>query len=360
MIFFYLSLSLSLPVSRMASLAEDNSKNECEEVSFIRQTIRQMLVPDFVFPQQDTDDNMKLNITGKVSFGDLVNASKENPQNKEVYGTIIGYICTVRKFHPGNYKVTVIKPFSDTQKYVEYDPLVIFHHTDINPNLLAQQVLRMTDDYCNFHRDLRNSINRYDWCHFNNWGYCDSDDIISSFSEQENVDNDDSISSFSEQEDEDKNWRRCKVASKVMKSFLQQDFESVTSSVGPLPKGRSCSSLIYFTKTEEAKNLVKYIQKKQIRRSSAVRYLFAVENDDGCPISLGMDFAQYSSLDWNFGKVFEDPESSCYYALILNGYNTLEEEPRPKVFSHEEKLEMGFTTVKKTELKFPMNQFIRQ
>ena len=328
----------------MASVSEDNSKSECEDVPIIRQMFRQMLVPDFVFPKQDTDDNMKLEVTGKVSFGDIVDASKENPQNEEVHGTIIGYVCTIRKFHPGNYKVTVIKPFSDSPIYVDYDPLVIFHHTDTNPNLLAQQVLRMTDDYCTFHKDLRNSINRYDWCHFNSWSF-----------------NYDQIPSSSEQKDEDNNLHPFQVASENMISFLQQDFECVTPSVGPLPEGRSWHALIYFTKTEEAKNLVKYIQKKQIRRSSAVRYLFAVENDDGCPISLGMDFAPYSSAEWNYAKVFEDPESSCYYALILNGYNTIEEGRLwPEVFSQEEKLKMGFTTVKKTELKFPMNQFIRQ
>eukprot|EP01084_Bolivina_argentea_P057502 105066_1 len=109
------------------------------------------------------DPKLRIDITNAVSFGDFVDTQAEKSQNEEVTGTIIGFINTVRCFMPGSYHVTVIRPFEHDESFT------MFHHHNISPHKLMHQILRIFD-YNDFHPNIQNSINRYDWCHDRNWG----------------------------------------------------------------------------------------------------------------------------------------------------------------------------------------------
>lgn len=287
--------------------------------------IKEIFSSGYVFPQQDTDDDFEVEIDDLVSFGDIKDASCTEPQNAEVDGTIVGHICTVRKFFPGKYKVTVVN-LIDSERYGCNDPLVIFHHEDIDPNLLALQVIHLDDDYCVFRRGLRNYINRYDWCHWTHFS--------------------------GEGGDYEK-------ATDTVVSVLNEKFKSTLPSKVTIPDllSEHFRTLIYFTRNEDAKNLTAYIQKGHVHRSSVIKHLFSVKDDNGKTISLGINFTPFNSGEWEYGKVFEDPEIGCNYALILNGYLSLDEGPWKKLYTSDERSDMGFTTIHETGLKFPMSQF---
>ena len=134
------------------------------------------------YESEKTDHSLKVFVEDMVSFGDLKDAHHTMPQNEVVGGTIVGFINTVRRFKRGYYVVSVLKPFEDC------DPLVMFHHINVDPQKLMHQIILMSEDYCDYLREERNSINRYDWCHHRNWGGSQSSDEADHDDEEEDDD----------------------------------------------------------------------------------------------------------------------------------------------------------------------------
>ncbi|KAK7078577.1 hypothetical protein SK128_028397 [Halocaridina rubra] len=307
----------------------------------VKRVVKKMFTPGYKFPLQETDDNLKVNVGNLASFGDIKDASRTEPQNEDVSGTIIGYICTVRAFYPGNYKVTVIKPYNDDRQYHINDPLVIFHHENVDPNLLVHQVIRLSEDYCEFHNGFKNSINRYDWCHWTHFG--------------SSVDNPEEMQELDSEEKSD--FTR---ADKTVMSVLSTKLQEAPMPTIPLPNVHEGYSrtLIYFTRTEKAEQLTSCILKNKVVRSSTIKNMFAVQDGDGETISLGIYYTPFNSGDWEYAKAFQDSSSGSYFALILNGYLSLSEGPWMDMYDDKDKKKLKFTTVDKTDLKFPINRFL--
>ncbi|XP_068223140.1 uncharacterized protein [Palaemon carinicauda] len=294
--------------------------------------LEEMFKPGYVFPNQDTDDDLKVHINDVAYFGDIKDVEKLSLSDQAGKSA-----PTARKFIPGRYKVTVLKPHKDGESGQLNDPLVLFHHELIDPNLLAMQVVRMHVDYCGNHPQLMNSINRHDWCHWTHY--------------EEHVFLDDDVF-------ECELSRATDIVASLGNASASNGRESKVPIAEVFP--REFRTLIYFAKSEDAGAIKGYILKNQVRMSSVNKYVFSVENGQGVTVAVGINYSPFSTDEWVYAKVFEDTESDKCFALIVNGNFNLDCEPWNELWTPEERNEMGFTSVMESKLRFPAYQFIRK
>ncbi len=323
--------------------------------------------PGYEYSKHVSDPSMKVNISDMVSFGDFEDAQHCKPQKQNVGGTIVGFINTVRSFHPGTYFATVIKPIEDC------DPLLIYHHQQVNPTKIVDQIILMADDYCDFHLGMVNSINRYDWCEFRNWGGdCESeeeeeqDEVYGPeyeiFDEESNlflrykVDVIDGIElDYSEDEDGDcidkETSKRYRF--KGAKESMKEKQKEVKTEIKLHKEG----NMIYFCDTEKAAQLKDAVLQGQVKKSEAIPELYQVLDKSQNCIALATNVGAYNSGDWLYGKSFQDKISKKYFALVVNcTLGELDDGNIPDIVKQKFP-NRKFTTVKETNLEFNMTEF---
>ncbi|XP_064081102.1 uncharacterized protein LOC135197851 [Macrobrachium nipponense] len=318
--------------TRNSLVRKFKTKSGDEEKRDAKTLLEEIFAPGYSFPDQDTDDTLKVTISDVAYFGDIKDVAQLSPRAQ-----LDGNSPTMRKFFPGRYKVTVLKLFRDRQSGHLIDPLVIFHHEEVDSNLLALQVVRMCSDYCSNHSQLLNSLSRHDWCHWTHY--------------EEHV--------FFHDDVFDCELRR---ATDVVASLGNAGPSRARESKVPIAEvfPRDFRTLIYFARSEDAKDLKNYISKNQVRRSSVNKYVFSIEDDEGAIVSIGVNYSPFSTNEWVYSKVFEDTETGKCFALIVNGNFNMGCEPWNEFRTPEQRAKFGFTSVKKSKLKFPMKQFIRK
>ena len=211
----------------------------------------------FKFHKIMHDKSFNVDISNFVSFGDYKDTQCIKPQKQIVDGTITGYINTVRPFIAGKYVVTIIYPFSD-----ENGPYTMFHHVNVSPTKLMHQILRLSDwDTCPV--GSCNTINRYDWCEWRNWGDTENDQYYKLY---------------------------------------------------------NTKSVIYFTSTDHSPCIKKCIKKKSNVKRSNISELNKIYDDNGKVISIAVDMTYIMCEDWLYGKIFQDTNTNKYFGLVVNGH----------------------------------------
>lgn len=343
----------SLQAANMCDVSDDKRHKtyweKYEEEMTLRKARIQHIIPEifspgYSFPRQDTDDDFTITVNDHVSFGDMKDAANSNPQNAMHTNPVKGFVCTVRKFHPGTYKVTVLKLFEYPDKnFGEGDPLVIFHHEKIDPKQIGLQVIRLCQDYCDYHQGMINYINRYDWCHWRNWGAWDD---FNKVNERKLIIRGDPEPA---PEDESKEGEK--------KDEGNPFFDEQLNTFKP-----ERASTVFFTRSENAEQLEESLKLGQFRRSEIIPELFTIHNENGT-ISLAVDYGALSDAEYLYAKVFQDMASEDYFALVVNGsLGVLDSNGGLPPFKPESISEIyqqyGFTTVSENSLKFNMAEFM--
>ncbi len=261
-----------------------------------------------------SDLSMSITIRDMVSFGDFEDAQNIKPQMQRISFTVNGFVNTVRAFLPGTYLTTVIKSFDSC------DPLVIYHHQDVDPIKIVNHIILMTDDYCDFHEDMKNSINRYDWCQLRNGD----------------------VSVTSERWD-------------TGRKHGNTDKDNTTIQLNKM------TNVIYFCRTEKAAQLRDAVFHGRVMKSRLIPELYKVLDENSNDIALAVDMAPYNSCDWLYAKAFQDRSSQKYFALVINcdmGELDSHHGGLPEVVKGNFP-NKSFTTVRETKLEFEMTEFYK-
>ncbi len=283
-------------------------QRERRRIVAVQPVLEALFSPHYKYPVHVYDAIMTIMIDDMVSFGDLEETNKCKPQKKTVDGNFVGYSGTVRPFQCGTYGVTFIKPFDGS------DMLVIYHHLDIDPVKLVQQIILMSEDYCDFHDNVPNSLDRYDWCHWRNWGSLEPED-----NEGENND-------------------------KFKAVHLDREM-----------------NVIYFADANKATELKQYVKKGSLYQSVAIPELYQIVDENQNAIALGTNMKPYNSGDWLYSKVFQDQNTGLNFALVVNcimgeldaHYGGIPEKIQKRFPTK------VFTLVKDTNLQYNMHDFIK-
>merc|ERR1719186_867477 len=136
--------------------------------------------------EEKTEPNFTVTVENLVAFGDFCDARKKavSTETPSQGSTIDFKINTVRSFSPGEYKLSLIRGKED------WTPFVVFHHKLVSPRKVVKNIL-LTTEVNEFHPDVSNSLNRYDWCHAMHWGSEDitiSEGFIEDFDDEEEID----------------------------------------------------------------------------------------------------------------------------------------------------------------------------
>ena len=303
------------PITRKLVKKVREYKSVQRDIQIVQPIFDKIFSEGSPFPVHKCDETIKVLVTNMVSFGDFKDAQNTKPQKQEVGGTIVGYINTVRPFKPGYYYVTIIVPFTGC------DPFVIYHHENVDAAKIMNKIILMCQDFTGYYRDLRNSINRYDWCHYRNWG-----GPVDESEESDNTDSD-----YSDRSSEKSSSR---------------------SKCSPLDK-----NTIFFCPSELAGGLNKAVRGSQLANSKVAPEVNAICGTQGSYIALATDVSKFNSGDWIYGKVFQDRVTRENFALVVVlCMGDLDDAALPEQIIKRYP-DREFTSVAKTKLEFDVADF---
>ena len=310
------SESTDCPSKTKIILSISDYRYEQHRINEVQPVVEQLFSEGYKYPVQKCDSSFKVRVTKMVSFGDYKDAQSSRPQEQVVRGTITGYVNIVRPFKPGFYHATIIMPF------IGCDPFVIYHHENVDPAKVMDKIIMMCQDFNDYHRNVRNSINRYDWCHYRNWGSGNDSEECSDDSEED--------SAFGSMGGSDSVKRR--------KSPLDPN-------------------TIFFCPSESAGGLSKAVRGPYSLQSLTTPQVTVFHGYQGSAIALGTNLSEFNSGDWIYGKVFQDKVTRENFALVVHCYMDSHEGSIPDQILKRYQ-DRKFTSVSKTNMEFDVNEFV--
>merc|ERR1711970_1097152 len=137
-------------------LAEEILARDTKALNQITEDLGNIISSEFRCLNYRQDPKLAVKINDSASFGDFYDVM----ENSE---------CTIRDFHPGIYKCTLVTPDDS------FTPVTIYHHESVDPSKIVKQCVLISKDVFE-HSNIPNQITMPDWC---NWLTVDEEYIPS-------------------------------------------------------------------------------------------------------------------------------------------------------------------------------------
>merc|ERR1711970_161254 len=142
-------------------LAEEILARDTKALNQITEDLGNIISSEFRCLNYRQDPKLAVKINDSASFGDFYDVMEHSE-------------FTIRDFHPGIYKCTLVTPDDS------FTPVAIYHHESVDPSKIVKQCVLMSKDFFE-HTGVPNQITMPDWC---NWLTVD-EEYIPSDSESE-------------------------------------------------------------------------------------------------------------------------------------------------------------------------------